>query len=66
MLLGESASQPPRPAAGSGRSQGREAVAQTIARLDFLYVCDKVTTLGRIISVAKARSARLSRSHEVS
>ena len=29
-----------------GRLQPREAVAQTIACLDFLYVCDKVTILG--------------------
>jgi hypothetical protein len=35
-----------RLAEGGGRAQGREAVAQTIACLDFLYVCDKVTILG--------------------
>ena len=28
------------------RSLSAEAVAQTIACLDFLYVCDKVTILG--------------------
>jgi hypothetical protein len=30
-----------------------EAVAETITSLNFLYVCDKVTILGRTISVAE-------------
>src|ERR1039458_3190972 len=38
---------------GGGASAARDAVAQTITGLNFLYVCDKVTILGRTISVAE-------------
>jgi hypothetical protein len=42
------------------------AVAQSIACLDLLYVCDKATILGQPFRSARALPARLSRSHKVS
>ena len=42
-----------RRTAGSGRLLRREAVAQTIAGLDFLCVCDKVRIRGRAFSAAE-------------
>ena len=43
-----------------------EAVAQTITGLNSLYVCDKVTILGRTISVAEDPLCRAEPPHEVS
>jgi len=42
------------PNPGPGRSERREAVAQSIGSDGFLYVCDKEPNLRRVISVSEA------------